>query len=86
MTAAVEDRAAVGADEVCEARSLSALLAQRAVAERPDARRALRLRKDPRADLKRRAVTDMLVVPAVELGDPLAVRVLMEAADGPLHV
>ena len=85
MRAAVEDRSAVGADEVCEARRLAALIAEAAVQRRPDAVLASARLQDPRLGEERRPVADVPAVAARELGEPLAFVVLVEADDRPLH-
>ncbi len=60
-------------------------VAERAVELRSDPSRPLGLIQDPWALLKGRAMADVLVVKARQLGDPVAVLVLMEPDDGPLH-
>lgn len=43
-------------------------------------------RRDPLADLPGRIVSHVLAVPATELGHPVALDVLMESDDIPLHL
>ena len=85
MRTAVEDDAAVGADEVGEARGLAALVAQAAVERRPDPLVPALGVEHPGLGEERRPVAHVPLVAAVELGDPLALLVLTEAEDRPLH-
>jgi len=55
--------------------------ADRAFDRRAQLRRAPRLAHDPRAVLPRRSMPHVLGVPARELGDPIAVRVLVKTRD-----
>jgi hypothetical protein len=87
MRAAVEDGAAIGAHEVCEARRFSARFA---IAERTFERRSESLLPtlgldDPRPHLPRRLVAYVLLMAACELGDPVSELVLVVADDRPLH-
>lgn len=60
-------------------------IAPRAVEGGADAGRPSLGVHDPRTDLERRAVTDVLAVPTGQNGDPFAVLVGMERGDRPLH-
>ena len=85
MAASVEDRPALGAHRVGEARRVSTTVAQRAVSPRPEAFGARLGGQDPRPLLERRLVPHVLLMAAIELGDPCARAVLMEPDDDPLH-
>ena len=86
MRAAVEDDAAVGADVVREAGRLAALVAEAALERRADPLlTALRV-EHPWLREERRAVPHVPPVAATELGDPLALAVLVEADDRSLHI
>jgi hypothetical protein len=60
-------------------------VAKRAFEMRLDPCRALDLVRDPWAVLKGRAVADVLVVQAREVGDPVPFSVLVETRDLPSH-
>jgi hypothetical protein len=83
--AAVEDDAAPGAHEVGEAGRLAALVAKAALERRPEPLLTAQVLEDPRLREERRPVPHVPLVAAVELGDPLAFSVLVEADDRPLH-
>ena len=85
MRVAVEDGAAVGADEVGEARRLAALVAEPAPERCPDPSAPALVLEHPGLGEERGPVAHMPFVAAGELGDPLAVLVLVEADDRPLH-
>ena len=85
MRAAVQDDAAIRADEVREARGLAALLAEAALERRPDPLAAALVVQHPRFREERRPVAHVPLVAARELRDPLTPRVLVEADDRPLH-
>ena len=85
MRAAVEHDAAVGTDEVREARRLAALGAEGAVERRPDPFAARFGVEHPRLGEERRVVTHVPLVAAGKRRDPLALGVLVEADDRPLH-
>jgi hypothetical protein len=85
VRAAVEHDAAIGADEVGEARGLAALVAEAALERRPDPLVPTLGLEDPRLGEERRPVANMPFVATGELGDPVALCVLVEASDRPLH-
>jgi hypothetical protein len=85
VRAAVEDDAAVGADEVREAGRLTALVTEAAVERRPEPLAAAFGVEHPRFRKERRAVAHVPLVAAGELGDPFALVVLVQAYDRPLH-
>jgi hypothetical protein len=88
VRAAVEDGSAIGADEVREAGRLAAiaiLVAQAAVEGRSEPFAPTRVLEDPGLREERRSVAHVLPMAAVELGDPIAVGVEVEARDRPLH-
>jgi len=85
VRAAVENDAAVRADEMRETRRLPALVAEAAVERRADSSLAPARLEHPRLGEERRPVAHMLLMAADELGDPLALVVLVEADDRPLH-
>lgn len=85
MAAAVEHGSALRTHQVSEAGRLSGLIAQRAVAQRPEPLGARLGGQDPRPNLERRPVPDVLGVAAVELDDPGAFGVLMKPDDHALH-
>jgi hypothetical protein len=92
VRAAVEDDAAVWADEACEAGRLAArfgsrhvLVAEAALEGRTQALLPSLGLQDPRPGVERRLVAHVLPVAASELGDPLALRVQMKADDRALH-
>jgi hypothetical protein len=85
MRAAVEDDSAAWADQVREARRLAALVAEAAVERRPDPLAAALGLEHPPLREERRPVAHMPLVAAGELRDPLALVVLVEADDRPLH-
>jgi hypothetical protein len=85
VRAAVESDAAVRADEMCEARCLADLVAEATVERRADSLLALLWLEHPRLGEERRPVAHVLLMAAGELGDPLALFVLVEADDRPLH-
>jgi hypothetical protein len=60
-------------------------VAEGAVELRSDPTGPLRLVEDPWPVLEGRLMADVLVVQTRQLGDPVAVLVLMEPDDGPLH-
>jgi hypothetical protein len=82
---AVEDGPALGADEVREAGRLATLVAQAALEGRSEPFAPARVLEDPGLREERRSVAHVLPVAAVELGDPVAVGVEVEARDRPLH-
>jgi hypothetical protein len=83
--ASVHDDAAVRADEIREASRLAALVAEAALEPRPDSLVAALRVEHPHLRKERRPVAHVLAVTASELGDPLALIVLVEADDRPLH-
>jgi hypothetical protein len=96
MRAAVEDDAALLAEEVGVARGLPARFGRRRacgqalVAEAAFERRSESLSPtvgldDPRSELKRRLVAHVLLVAAGKLGNPVAVSVLVVIDDCALH-
>lgn len=94
MGAAVEHRAAVGTDDVRETGRLSTslrrrhrrfLVAKSAFDRRSDVASPTFGIEYPRAELERRLVAHMPLMPAGELGYPGASRVLVETNDCPLH-
>jgi hypothetical protein len=90
---AVEDDAAVGASEVRQAGRFPArsrghghvLVAEPALERRADVLLPAFGLEDPRAQLERRLVPDMLSMAARELSNPFALRVELEADDRALH-
>jgi len=86
VRAAVEHDAAVRADQRGETGRLAALLCtETAVERRAEVLPPTRGVQDPRLWEERRIVADVTAVAAGELGDPLALRVELEADDGALH-
>jgi hypothetical protein len=85
VRAAVEDDAAVGADEVGEARGLAALVAEAALERGPDSLVSALGLENPRLGEERRPVAHVPLVAARELRDPVALCILVEAHDRPLH-
>ena len=96
MSAAVEDDAAVGTEDVREARRLAARLgrsrgcrhvlgAEAAIERRTEPFSPTLLFDDPRPQLERRLVAHVLLMAARELGDPVAALVLVIADDRTLH-
>lgn len=85
MSAAVENDAAVRADEMCETRRFAALVAGAALERRADSFLAPLWLEHPRPREERRPVAHVLLMAADELGDPLALVVPMEADNRPLH-
>jgi hypothetical protein len=85
VRAAVQDDAALGADELREAGRLAALVAEAAVDRRADPLAAALRLEHPRLREERRPVPHVALVAAPELGDPLALVVVVEADDRPLH-
>jgi len=85
VRAAVQDDAAVGAAELREAGRLAALVAEATLERRADPLPAALLFEHPRLREERRPVPYVPLVAAGELGDPLALLVLVEADDRPLH-
>ena len=90
--APVEDDAAIRADEVREARRLAARSslrriqrAEAALEQRADPSFSALGVDDPFTHLERRVVAHVALMAAVELGDPVAVVVLVEADDRALH-
>jgi hypothetical protein len=94
---AVEDDTAVWTEEVCQAGRLPTRLGGQSrcsrhvlVAEPAFERRSKVLSPtlglyDPRSEMERRLVADVLTMPAVELGEPLALIVETKADDRALH-
>src|SRR5664280_1460703 len=60
-------------------------IAERAIERRPDLRRSTLRVHDPRSDLERRLVPNVLVVPARQFGDPVALLVEGEPRDRSFH-
>jgi hypothetical protein len=60
-------------------------ITKRTLASGAQTRRSPGSRENPGAQLERRSVTDVLVMTAVELGDPPTVRVLPKTTDPSLH-
>jgi hypothetical protein len=60
-------------------------IAERAIERRPDLRRSTLCVHDPRSDLERRLVPNVLVVPARQFGDPVALLVEVEPRDRSFH-
>lgn len=86
MGAVVEDDSAVRTDDVHEAGRLPAsLVAKPAAKRRTDPFAPTCGVEDPRAQLERRLVAHVSAVAAGELGDPVAVLVLVIADDCALH-
>ena len=97
MRAAVEDDAAVGTEEVCEAGRLPALfgrccgngqvlVAEAAVERRSESFSPTLGLDDPGSQLEQRPVAQVLLMAAGELGNPVAVRVLVVTDDSTLHL
>jgi hypothetical protein len=68
-----------------ETRWLAALVAEETVERRADSLLTPLRLEHPRLGEERRPVADVLPMAAGELGDPLALVVLVEADDRPLH-
>jgi hypothetical protein len=85
MVRPVEDHTAFGTNEMREAGGFPAVVTERTLARRLQARRSSRSRENPRARLERWTVTDVLIMAAVELGDPVALSILMKATDLSQH-
>jgi hypothetical protein len=89
VRAAVDDGAAIGTDHVREAGRLAsrvrALLAEPAAERRAEALPPALGLEDPRMLVEGRLVPHVLLVAARELGDPVAVLVLVVADDRALH-
>ena len=86
MRASVEDDAAIGAHERCEAgRFASHLLAEGALERRSELLSPAFRLQDPGPQIEGRLMTHVLLVSAGELGYPVAVFVLVVADDRLLH-
>src|SRR5665213_3004325 len=60
-------------------------IAERAIERRPDLRRSILCVHHPRSDLERGLVPNVLVVPARQFGDPVALLVEVEPRDRSFH-
>jgi hypothetical protein len=85
MRAAVEDGAAVGTQQVRETGGLAALFAEPAAERCPEPFATAVGLEDPRPLVERRLMTDVLLVAAGELRDPVAALVLVVADDRALQ-
>ena len=96
MRTSVEDDTAIPTEEMCKAGRLAAcftrprrrghvLVAEATLERHPEALSPTLGLEDPWSWVERRLVPHVLLMPAGELGDPLALCVLVETDDGALH-